>query len=257
MLLNVSFCFHAEAPSNNPTRKVAHSLHFPIDATIKIVAHFSLVSYTACYMLEPQKPPTTTCPGKKTLQQSPGHSPKIPVLWASTPRMMQASPFWGKRGGGGERAGSGGAREGGGEASKLACGQLYRESSFATKHKTQPQNSHTLACGRISGCGGVKLEIQFQEGGGARRGWATGQAIKRKLWRLRPGWRRIWGTFRGSSYAAVSMDVGRRCLGEWVWVCVCVCLFLFWGVLFVDTKSVGKLKRPSQSLADQAWRTES
>ena len=35
----------AEALSNiinNPTRKVAHSLHCPIDVTIKIVLHFSL-----------------------------------------------------------------------------------------------------------------------------------------------------------------------------------------------------------------------
>ena len=39
---NVSICFHAEALSNDPTRKVAHSLHYPMDVTIKIVLHFSL-----------------------------------------------------------------------------------------------------------------------------------------------------------------------------------------------------------------------
>ena len=36
---NVSICFHAEALSNDPTRKVAHSLHYPMDVTIKIVLH--------------------------------------------------------------------------------------------------------------------------------------------------------------------------------------------------------------------------
>ena len=31
MLFSVSVCFHAEALSNNSTRKAAHSLHYPID----------------------------------------------------------------------------------------------------------------------------------------------------------------------------------------------------------------------------------
>ena len=46
-VLNVSICFHSEAPSKNPTRKVAHSLHYPVDVTIT-VSHFSLVSYLPC-----------------------------------------------------------------------------------------------------------------------------------------------------------------------------------------------------------------
>ena len=44
MFFHVSICFHAEALSNNPTRKVAHSLHYLIDVTINIVLHFSVVS---------------------------------------------------------------------------------------------------------------------------------------------------------------------------------------------------------------------
>ena len=38
MCFAASTCFHAEAPSNNPARKVAHSLHYPIDVTILIVS---------------------------------------------------------------------------------------------------------------------------------------------------------------------------------------------------------------------------
>ena len=39
-----------EALSNNPTRKVAHFLHHPIDVTTISVSHFPLVSYTTPHM---------------------------------------------------------------------------------------------------------------------------------------------------------------------------------------------------------------
>ena len=45
MLFNVSICFHRGALSKNPMRKVAHSLHYPIDVTTVIVSHLSLVWY--------------------------------------------------------------------------------------------------------------------------------------------------------------------------------------------------------------------
>ena len=48
---NVSICFHAEGLSNSPTREAAHSLHYPIDVTIKVVSHFSLVSSTTSHVL--------------------------------------------------------------------------------------------------------------------------------------------------------------------------------------------------------------
>ena len=47
-VFNVSICFHSEAPSKNPTRKVAHSLHYPVGVAVVTVSHFSLVSYLPC-----------------------------------------------------------------------------------------------------------------------------------------------------------------------------------------------------------------
>ena len=49
---DASVCFLAEALSKHPTRKVAHSPHYPIDVAIIILSHFSLVSYTTSHMLE-------------------------------------------------------------------------------------------------------------------------------------------------------------------------------------------------------------
>ena len=59
MLVTVSICFHDEALSNNPTRKVAHSLHYPTDVIVLIVSHFSLVSSTTSHKLEGESSFTT------------------------------------------------------------------------------------------------------------------------------------------------------------------------------------------------------
>ena len=45
-VVNVNKCFHAEALSNNPMRKVSHSLHYPIE-----VAKASITGLTS-HLLE-------------------------------------------------------------------------------------------------------------------------------------------------------------------------------------------------------------
>ena len=62
------FMLRAEALSNIPTRKVAHSLH-----ARKIVSYFSLVSYTTSHMLEGESSFATKC------ETQPQHS----QAWAS------------------------------------------------------------------------------------------------------------------------------------------------------------------------------